>query len=266
MRKFIKRYIPIRMREDLSRTEKVVLCGIIYNAENPRSRRTLKERSRLFGISYRYVIKAVQSLAEKGLCRYMIDGNKKYISITGKVTSTIQGSGTIVHIVNQSSPSEPEFTYQVNQSSPEIGTIVHSPSEPQFTPPLGIPSNRGIEESSRGGAEAPASTQKGCAGPRSEKEDGKGTDTEPMRKNHSSAEADPRGEFRHAKKGYFEALKSNYHQHYPRKLKEEQECWELFSAEVDSWEEYDNCRKCFRTMDARPATLRDYLKEAPWKD
>lgn len=265
MRKFIKRYIPIRMREGLSRTEKVVLCGITYNYENPRSRRTLKERSRLFGITYRYTIKAVQSLAEKGLCRYMIEGNKEYISITEKVTSTIQGIGTIVHLVNQSSPSEPQFTYQVNQSSPEIGTIVHSPSEPQFTPPLYIPS-KGIEESSRGGAEAPASAQKGRAGLRSEKEDGKGTDTEPMRKKHSSAEADPRGEFRLMKKGSFGYLESTYHQHYPMTLKEKQDCWEVFSEEVDSWEDYDKCRRCFRTMDARPATLMDYLKEAPWKD
>ena len=87
-----------------------------------------------------------------------------------------------------------------------------------------------------------------------------------MRKNHSPSEADPRGEFRHAKKGYFEALRSTYHQHYPMTLKEKQECLELFSEEVDSWEDNDKCRRCFRTMDARPATLRDYLKEAPWKD
>lgn len=266
MRKFIKRYIPIRMREDLSRVEKVILCALTYNDENPRSRRTLKERSRLFGITYRYAIKTVQSLTEKGLCRYMIEGNKKYISITGKVTSTIQGSGTIVHQVNQSSPSEPQFTHQVNQSSPEIGTIVHSTSEPEFIPPLGIPSIRGIEESSRGGAEAPASAQKGRAGLRSEKEDGKGTDTESMRKKHSPAEADPRGEFRHAKKGCFERLKSTYHQHYPMGLKEEQDCWELFSDEVDSWEDYDKCRKGFLLRDARPATLMDYLKEAPWRN
>lgn len=48
MRKFIKRYIPIRMREDLNRTEKVVLCAITYNYENPKSRLTIKEITKIF--------------------------------------------------------------------------------------------------------------------------------------------------------------------------------------------------------------------------
>ena len=266
MRKFIKRYIPIRMREDLSRTEKNILCAITYNYENPKSRLTIKEMSKIFCLDYRWTLRTIKSLVGKGLCRYMVEGSDKFVSITQKVISTIQGGwSTSHHVVNTPSDGQQTTTQMVYTPSTR-GSTDHLPDGLYAIPPLYIPSKRGIEESSRGGAEAPASTQKGCAGPRSEKEDGKGTDTEAMRKKHSSAEADPRGEFRHAKKGYFEALKSTYHQHYPRKLKEEQECWEMFSEEVDSWEEYDKCRKCFRTMDARPATLMDYLKEAPWKD
>lgn len=252
MRKFIKRYIPIRMREDLSRTEKNILCAITYNYENPKSRLTIKEMAKIFCLDYRWTRKSIKSLVEKGLCRYMVEGSEKLVSITQKVISAIQVGGS----------TSPLGVYKPSTR----GSIHPLPEGLQALPPLYIPSERGIEESSRGGAEAPASTQKGCAGPRSEKEDGKGTDTEAMRKKHSSAEADPRGEFRLMKKGSFGYLESTYHQHYPMTLKEKQDCWEVFSEEVDSWEDYDKCRRCFRTMDARPATLRDYLKEAPWKD
>ena len=266
MRKFIKRYIPIRMREDLNRTEKVVLCAITYNYENPKSRLTIKEITKIFCLDYRWTRRSIKSLVEKGLCRYMVEGSEKLVSITRKVISAIQVGGSTSPLrVNK--PSEGQQTPNQRVYTPSTrGSIRPLPEGLQALPPLYIPSERGIEESSRGGAEAPASTQKGWAGPRSEKEDGKGTDTEPMRKKHSSAEADPRGEFRLMKKGSFGYLESTYHQHYPRTLKEKQDCWELFSEEVDSWEDYDKCRRCFRTMDVRPATLRDYLKEAPWKD
>ena len=266
MRKFIKRYIPIRMREDLSRTEKNILCAITYNYENPKSRLTIKEMAKIFCLDYRWTRKSIKSLVEKGLCRYMVEGSEKLVSITQKVISAIQVGGSTSPLrVNKTSEGQQTSTQRVYKPSTR-GSIHPLPEGLQALPPLYIPSERGIEESSRGGAEAPASTQKGCAGPRSEKEDGKGTDTEPMRKKHSSAEADPRGEFRLMKKGSFGYLESTYHQHYPMTLKEKQDCWELFSEEVDSWEDYDKCRKCFRTMDVRPATLRDYLKEAPWKD
>lgn len=266
MRKFIKRYIPIRMREDLSRTEKVVLCGITYNYENPKSRLTIKEMAKIFCLDYRWTRKSIKSLVEKGLCRYIVEGSEKLVSITRKVISTIQVGGSISPLrVNK--PSEGQQTPTQRVYTPSTGGSIHPlPEGLQDLPPLYIPSIRGIEESSRGGAEAPASAQKGRAGLRSEKEDGKGTDTEPMRKKHSPAEADPRGEFRHAKKGCFERLKSTYHQHYPMGLKEEQDCWELFSDEVDSWEDYDKCRKGFLLRDARPATLMDYLKETPWRN
>jgi hypothetical protein len=266
MRKFIKRYIPIRMREDLSRTEKVVLCAITYNYENPKSRLTIKEITKIFCLDYRWTRRSIKSLVEKGLCRYMVEGSEKLVSITREVISTIQVGGSTSPLgVNKPSEGQQTPTQRVYTPSTR-GSIHPLPEGLQALPPLGIPSNKRIEESSRGGAEAPASTQKGCAGPRSEKEDGKGTDTEAMRKKHSSAEADPRGEFRLMKKGSFGYLESVYHQHYPMTLKEKEDCWEVFSEEVDSWEDYDKCRRCFRTMDARPATLMDYLKEAPWKD
>lgn len=266
MRKFIKRYIPIRMREDLSRTEKVVLCGITYNYENPKSRLTIKEMAKVFCLDYRWTLRTIKNLVGKELCRYMVEGSDKFVSITQKVISTIQGTWSIDHhVVNTPSDGQQTTTQMVYTPSAR-GSTDHLPDGLYAIPPLGIPSIRGIEESSRGGAEAPASAQKGRAGLRSEKEDGKGTDTESMRKNHSPAEADPRGEFRHAKKGCFERLKSTYHQHYPMGLKEEQDCWELFSDEVDSWEDYDKCRKGFLLRDARPATLMDYLKEAPWRN
>lgn len=266
MRKFIKRYIPIRMREGLSRTERVVLCAITYNTENPDSRMTLKNIAKAFNRNYHYRRRSVKSLVDKGLCRYSLKGNEKFVTITEKVTSTIQSG---VPRSTQGTQKYSEYSGVPTQSTQEYSARVHRSTPPEYTgvlPPLGIPSITGIEESSRGGAEAPASAQKGRAGLRSEKEDGKGTDTESMRKKHSPAEADPRGEFRHAKKGCFERLKSTYHQHYPMGLKEEQDCWELFSDEVDSWEDYDKCRKGFLLRDARPATLMDYLKEAPWKD
>lgn len=266
MRKFIKRYIPIRMREDLSRTEKNILCAITYNYENPKSRLTIKEIAQVFCLDYRWTLRTIKSLVGKGLCRYMVEGSDKLVSITQKVISTIQGTWSIDHhVVNKPSDGLQTTTQMVYTPSTRWSTD-HLPDGLYATPPLYIPSIRGIEESSRGGAEAPASAQKGRAGLRSEKEDGKGTDTESMRKNHSQAEADPRGEFRHAKKGCFERLKSTYHQHYPRGLKEEQDCWELFSEEVDSWEDYDKCRKGFLLRDAKPATLMDYLKEAPWRN
>lgn len=264
--KFLKLYAPIRALEDLSISEKVILSLVVSNSENPYSKLNQKEMASFTGLSYRYVKRALRELTKKGYCRYIVQGSEKFVSITGKVTSTIQGRGSRVPLGKYSSPREAEFPRQGKPSSPDRGSRVPPVGEAEFTPPLYIPSIRGIEESSRGGAEAPASAQKGRAGLRSEKEDGKGTDTESMRKNHSPAEADPRGEFRHAKKGCFERLKSTYHQHYPMGLKEEQDCWELFSDEVDSWEDYDKCRKGFLLRDAKPATLMDYLKEAPWRN
>ena len=127
MRKFMKRYIPIRGMEGLTRTEKAVLCAITYNTENPNSRMSLKSIAKAFNRNYHYRRMSVKSLVDKGLCRYSLRGNEKLVTVTEKVTSTIQGR---VPISTQGTQEYSEYTGVLTQSTQEYSGRVHRSTSP----------------------------------------------------------------------------------------------------------------------------------------